>query len=515
MFVILKWRSLIWAALSISALALCCGFNANAQIGSGSLEFSIDGVTATNGYSDGGTGASVDPGTPLTGGIAVNGVTGNGGTTTVTCYANGSQIFSWSTSNNGQTTFTWSPSSPGSYVLYCEGDWAGNFANGTVDTPTITIPVPSPSVTGYINPKYVVVGVDYVIPGASSYSEYCNDTSVSSTNTIKNTFSSEYQQMVSVNVGASLIKGLLNGTFTNSYSSDYTQSTSSSSSVTISQSTSLCNRIPGAANNYVPNNHDYDTIWLWLNPVALLTYTEDSNGNVNGIQWNGWAYNMKDQSTMEVVPILVGCLNGDLYGCSSQLAPLSRTWDNDETWPSGEGPALTSQDYANILAADPFAACEPSTPLSQECSLSPDPDRFTLTYNQDIAYFQPPVGGQPITTIYQLAYTDMSTQSQEHTISNQVAFGTETSLQTPFLHIVTVTVGSSQKFTNTTEADQSVSSSNQKTATASVTEPPCNVSGNACFPTYPSSDTPGPTEFEIYQDNLYGTYLYFPANWQN
>src|ERR1700739_1556435 len=122
-------------------LILCGGRAAQAQIGAGSLTFNIDNVTAENGFSDGGTGASITLGTQLTGHVGVTGVTGNGGTTTVKCFSNGSQIFSWSTSTNGGSSFPWKPSSTGNYVLYCSGTWAGRFANGTVNTPNITVPV--------------------------------------------------------------------------------------------------------------------------------------------------------------------------------------------------------------------------------------------------------------------------------------------------------------------------------------------------------------------------------------
>jgi hypothetical protein len=101
------------------------GSTVQAQIGAGSLTFVIDNVTAENGYSDGGTGASITLGTQLTGHAQVTGVTGNGGTTTVQCFANGSQIFSWSTSSNGGSSFSWKPSSTGTYALYCSGTWGG------------------------------------------------------------------------------------------------------------------------------------------------------------------------------------------------------------------------------------------------------------------------------------------------------------------------------------------------------------------------------------------------------
>lgn len=193
---------------------------AHAQIGAGSLDFSIDNVTAENGYSDGGTGATVAPGTQLTGSVSVNGVTGNGGTTSVYCYANGSQIFSWSTSSSGYDTFSWTPSSTGSYDLYCSGTWSGQYANGTVDTPTITVPVQNSSYNGFVNPKYVVVGVTYAPPGSSSYVQYTGTTSIGNTTTIASSFSNAVGFSVSVTAS---IKGWgAKGSVTGTSSTDYT-----------------------------------------------------------------------------------------------------------------------------------------------------------------------------------------------------------------------------------------------------------------------------------------------------
>jgi RHS repeat-associated protein len=120
----------------------CWGISAQAQVGSGNLMFNIDNFTVYNGYNDGGTAAAVTPSTQLTGTVEVSGVTGNGGSTSVYCYANSTTIFSWSTSSSAETTFSWTaPSSTGSNTLYCSGTWTGEHVNGTVSTPDIVVPV--------------------------------------------------------------------------------------------------------------------------------------------------------------------------------------------------------------------------------------------------------------------------------------------------------------------------------------------------------------------------------------
>lgn len=380
------------------------------------------------------------------------------------------------------------------------------------------------SYTGYINPKYMIMGVFYVPPGASSYAEYCNNTSVSKTDSIANTFTSSYKSSLSVSVTENIFS-FLKGTETVSYSTTYTQSSKSTQSVTVAQTTSNCVKFPGATNNYVPNNHDYDLIAVWVNPLSVFTFTENSSGTITGTAWNGYGINQLDQPALDIVYIYAGCLNGDSSkmgtgSCTDNLAPLNRTWDTDETWPSGQGPALTATDEANILAADPFGKCTPSANVSpssypaDNCTISVNPDRFTLTDNEDISYFQPAAGAGPLTTIYTLGYSVADTQSKGYTVTDSLTYGVEDVFQgSGFLAALKVTTGTSQTYTESTEIDQSLTTTDAQTSMASITEPPCTVVSGACSPLYPSTAAPGPTEFDLYEDNLYGTFLFYPADW--
>ena len=112
------------------------------NIGPGNLSLNIDGAYVLNGESNS-TGNSIATGTALTGYVSVEGVEGNGGTTTVSCYdaLTGSSIFYWSTQIGGDASFTWTPTTVGTHQLYCSGTWEGLYANGTVYTATAYIPV--------------------------------------------------------------------------------------------------------------------------------------------------------------------------------------------------------------------------------------------------------------------------------------------------------------------------------------------------------------------------------------
>jgi sugar lactone lactonase YvrE len=383
---------------------------------------------------------------------------------------------------------------------------------------------PTP-ISGYINPKYIVLGIYYVVPGATSFSEYCDTTTVGATNSITNTFTSSYQNTLSVNLTAQLT-GWLKGSKTSSTSNTNTQSSSSGSSVTVSQSSSLCNKPAGPTDWYEANNHDYDLILVWTNPVVLIDFLEGATGTIEETQWNGYGFNQLDQPAMEVDQIYVGCLNGDLStangtSCADNLAPLQRTWDTDETWPSGEGPALTSQDLANILAQDPFGMCTPDaniSPLSypaDNCTnLTPQSNRFTITDNEDVDYGQPIPGGGQNTSIYTLSYSIANSESEGYTTTNSTMYGVEQEWTgSAFSTDLSVTAGNSQTYTISTQTNQSLTTTDSSSTEASVTQPPCNVVSGVCDPLYPSAAAPGPTEFDVYEDTQYGTFLYYPANW--
>ena len=370
----------------------------------------------------------------------------------------------------------------------------------------------NPSYSGYIEPKYLVVGIDYVVPGSRSSQQVCSSGSLSTTHTLKNTFSSSYQNdlKVSVTGGGGIFK-FLNGTQSATYSTKATQTTASSNAVTLATTTQLCYSIPGPTNDYVPNNHDYDVIWLWLNPVASLTFFENANGTVTSIVFNGYGFNAADQPEMDIYPVYVGCLNGDL---SCSLPNLQRTWDTADNWPTGQGPGLTSADYSAILALDPFAMCTRNTPSGHLCSVTPDPARFSPTLNQDIPYVQPPVGGQPLTTTFTLTNTTTDTQSLGYSSQNTTSFGIEkTYAFGGFLVGLSITTSTSQSYSTTYEVDNELQTSHAVSDQVSITGPACNVSGNVCNPVYPSPSAPGPTQFEVLEDNLYGTFLLYPVNW--
>jgi hypothetical protein len=169
-----------------------------------------------------------------------------------------------------------------------------------------------------------VVGVTYAPPGSSSYVQYTGTNSVGNTTTISSSFSNDVGFSVSVQNTVGIQGWGPTGTVNGTSSTDYTQGSSNSTTTTLSKLTSLSYKTSGTGNAFSPMDSDYDMIWLWLNPVVLLTYTPATSGTTAGIQWNGYGYDTNDPSGTQqpdVYPVLAGYLNGDFGNPAIYLTP--------------------------------------------------------------------------------------------------------------------------------------------------------------------------------------------------
>src|SRR4029077_6369228 len=187
----------------------------------------------------------------------------------------------------------------------------------------------------------------------------------------------------------------------------------------------------------------------------------------------------------------------------AQSAPLQRAWAAGQIWPSGQGPGLTSADLNNIKLADPYWAC---TPTPAQCPSTVDPVRFTLTSNQDFIYLQPPPGGQPNTQTYTETNTFTTTQGQSANYSYSQTFGVEQTFSA-LNDKLSALLSSSSTMTTKHDWESQLNQTNSSTSLLSITGPPCTVVAGVCNPVYAHS-----TQFDLYQDNLYGTFLLNPVN---
>ncbi len=375
---------------------------------------------------------------------------------------------------------------------------------------------------GYINPKYVVATVLYAPPGSKSTAVYTNSTTVSNTISITNSFSSSFTQSTSTTFGLGLA-GYQAGTETGNQSTTMTQTTSNGTSITNTLLTSSGLTVPGPVSDYVGVDHDYDVIKVWINPVLLFTVYDTTLSGETKIEWWGYGYSALDTTApIDIWPIPAGCLNGDFpvseSACAPPLKAFERTWAAGETWPSGQGPGLTSADLDNILAADPWGKCTPSSAIgSTACPtyssgfLLPN---FSLSDQSDISYLQPLPGDQPQPQTFQVSTTNAETDSSSTTDTYSQTWGFESVGSLPnFIDSFSGTFSESQTLTSTYQYSTSLTTSNTMTGTANVTGPACV--GSPCNPSYPpaSPTFSTATSFDIFIDSRFGTFAFLPSSY--
>jgi hypothetical protein len=367
--------------------------------------------------------------------------------------------------------------------------------------------------SGYIDPKYVVVGVTYAPPGPSSYVQYSSGTTLATTKSTSQSFSDGETVSASLSIGGPQIPihGWASGKVTISNSTTATQASSSSSSVTLSLSSLLATKTSGTPTAYSPVNHDYDIIWLWLNPVMLYTVTPSVT---NMPSWDGYGYDTTDQPALDIWGVCVGYLNGHWAMDAQDAQVLGRSWAAGQTWPSGQGPGLTQTDFSQILQADPFANSSYSVILASGVSPATTTDgRYTISGGssgtaQSFDYKQANPGSSPMTETFQNTYSNITTLGSSSTTTTNESFGVDVSFSAgAFITKLQEDVKYSQTLIWTDQSSTSTSSTSTQVDLLSITGPPCATSSAPCVPAYIR-----PSEFNVYQDNIYGSFMFNPAN---
>jgi hypothetical protein len=413
------------------------------------------------------------------------------------------------------TTSLDTPSTDGLYYLQATG------ATGTAVLGAL----------GWVNPKYQIVGVEYAPPGSKSTVIYADNSVVGYTVSDMNSFSSGVTQTVSLSSGFGLFG--FTDKVTETESTSYTQEQDSSSSVAVSQTTSSSNSLAGFSDPVNGINHDYDFINVWVNSIALFGVYPTQPKTV--VQLTGYGYDLNDTPAapdMDVIGVQLGCLNGDfyqLYVSNPTTNPnwltcedlfnnnLSRSWALKNT--DGSSPALTptlanssppydfcqqtGTDLYNICQADPFANSDygkEEFPPPSGSDTTAD-GRFTACSNSGCSTtidYEP--GKCPIA--YSQGYSTTVTASQGDKDTYSQSFSTESQFgdapsgngfSASFLATLTTT----NTYTSITQFSQSTNSTNGQTASFSI----CG----------PAEGYTGPLSFTAYQDNLYGTFMFYPV----
>ena len=159
-------------------------------------------------------------------------------------------------------------------------------------------------------------------------------TSSSLTETFKN------ENTVSVELGSKVnIFGFGGSDHGEPPSTTFTEQTETTSLIAVNKTATTSYTIPGPASSADGINHDFDIIWVWLNPRVHVTIAPN-----NVIEWDGYSYDARDPAgEMEVVPLFVTWSRNPATIPPNVAAVLARSWDA-----SGLG-GLTNADYAEIL----------------------------------------------------------------------------------------------------------------------------------------------------------------------
>ncbi len=377
-----------------------------------------------------------------------------------------------------------------------------------------------PPITGYVDPKYIVLGVTYSPPGGqSSFVQYLSSALVGISQSLSHSFTSATTFSVSVTDAAGGMMSVASGSISAAYATTASQTVKNTSTVTTSLQVQQGEKTFGNnASIFAPVNHDADIIWVWLNPAVILSLYPN-----NSVVWNGYGFDATDTpagSGIDVVGVPLGYLNGDYGTIPPDLqVSLNRSWAAGQIFPPGQGPALTSTELAQIAAADPFSDSTygPKSIGTSPPSPSTLDGRFTRSScgNQLIPYNQVSPSGTPSPYTCTITYTNASTQLQDTTNMYSQTFSVDAQLKGGFVDTLAVDLKDSNTLTWITDSQTTATNTSMSTAALSVQGPPCGnavVGQGPCIPVYDSSGNQ-PVQFAVYQDNLYGTFMFAPINY--
>jgi hypothetical protein len=344
--------------------------------------------------------------------------------------------------------------------------------------------------TGGVLPQYIVVSVIYAPPGPGGTSvkssvNYTNTTELG-TNT---TWSSSFTNANSYTTTASLlgVTGLLLGV-SGSGGAGWTQETDDTQSIAINQTSSVSNIYSGLEPaNVAGLDHDNDIILVWLNP-ALDCVSEPAwtvlpiPAATECIIYDPMmAPGDPDNPLPDIVQLPVGELNGD-YSLQSL---------NVDTYTILQNHGITSAEYLTIAKNDPYWDCNSSTSCVQTAGtvIGTNFQRFDLQTNAQVIDF----GNNGGTYVYPVVYQETSTQgeasSYSYSITNSFT-GSEA-----FIGNISELLKSTQTWTN--KWAETTTTMVGQTATATIAEPLSGYSGTS--------------QFEVYKDNIYGTFMFYPT----
>jgi len=370
------------------------------------------------------------------------GLTATLSTTTLTWTRSYQQAFS--------LTLTAAPDiAPDDATIYIEG--TGRTVRGSISfSASVTV---NAKAAGQLRPSYQLLSVVYAPPGtnggkSSSQVSYGSGSTTGTVSSIKNSFKD------GVDVSAAL--GFCAGPVSLGANAEFTASKSDtdSSSIEIKKSSNTQINVPGPSADGI--DHGHDMFYLWLNP--LLDATADYQGNIE------WGIGV-DGPVMEIQYVYADWLQDPSLMPPGVAAALGNA-------------GLTAQDYANILACDPFSAGGTVIDLN----------RFAPT-THSFPYIPPETATDAVPT---MTYTQSSATTATGSHEVEVQYGVAVTISAGFKILTSFKVGGNLQWTNTATDAQST----ETTQSATVT-----VGG-------PAFGYTGPTDVLVYWDSVYDSFMF-------
>lgn len=374
-------------------------------------------------------------------------------------------------------TITPSPNESGD-----ELQWTGSGVL-TLNTPSS---LPSTPVSGFIKPKYMVVGMYYDPPGQKSSVVYTNGfvngTVTSSSNSYANTESLTVS--LTVNVGVEVLDAKATDSYTAAITGQWAQTTTDSQTVTVSQTQTLGYTLPGPSASKDGIDHGEDVVWVWVNPEVSITLVQNI-----GVTVNGYFFDPTDPlQAMDVVHLTINELQNPALIPQDLMDRINRIWD-----PAG-GP-LNSADFADIANTDPYVANASYDPQTDTSGRFTDTG-VTVDYTPTDGSGQ----GQASSQAYNVSTSSLTatTHSQSDSHSNQFTVD-ETLSGALFGENAKYAFKSSYTYKQTNTSSTTTNKGKNQSATATIFQP-----------LYTDGYT-GPTAIKIYRDEVYGTYMFYGA----
>jgi hypothetical protein len=354
---------------------------------------------------------------------------------------------------------------------------------------TVTCKIHRRGDSGWIRPKYQVVGMTYAPPGSRSTTNYSSGFMNGTSTKHQSSFVAGITQSVEITSGGGLF-GIFDGDATQTFSAGWTQQKDSESSLTVAQQTSNGLIVPGPASSAAGVDHDFDTIYVWLNPEVFLMVFPAS------VVVGGYGYDARDPvGAMDVIPLTVGQLKLTQPIPPNTWTRLNRSWD-PQTGP------LTTADFPDILRANPFAtnpAYNPNTDPGRryELPLSGNPP---MPANVILNYTPVPEGGQPTGQTYSTSYNQTTAAGKSAKDTYEVTYSVGGEVSFDFLVKLNTKLKTSTKFSWANQWSNTVTNGTSQSA------------GFTIYPPLAADNYTGPTAIQVWKDNVYGTFMFFPLN---